>query len=192
MRLDRPALEAANQRMSSTSQSAVPTGEPPEVGSVVGDDAEEFDALESSISSDNSIQSGLVDNLQSAAWLVEIVERIEAYRGKAVGWKGEGTFPPSERIIAEAIDLLTQFATEMPSLKAPSVSPDSDGEICIYWNYPPMMATISVHGDGTYSYYAEGYDVPARSDEETIGQPLRAALISTMVDTADYEMLTAA
>lgn len=115
-----------------------------------------------------------------ADWLHSALEKVSAYGSLTDGWKGEGTLSPSTAAIADASDLLYQFAVEMPDLSRPMISADEDGSICLYWLHGVMMANISVHGDGTYSYYAEGFDDPVRSDAMPIGQPLHPQLIATM------------
>ena len=120
------------------------------------------------------------DSPRLPVWLEAVVNKISSYDGTEDGWKGDGTFAPSASTLGEARELASQFATEMPTISAPSVSADDDGAVCFYWMDGQMMATVSVYGDGTYSFYAEGYDDPVRSDSEPVGEPLPGSLIAAM------------
>jgi len=113
-------------------------------------------------------------------WLPATVNRLNSYDGKEAGWKGEGTKAPEHDAIKAAINLVSQFATEMPNLSAPMVSADDDGSICLYWRADPMLATVSVYGDGAYAFYAEGYDDAVRADAALVGEPLSPGLVSAM------------
>lgn len=113
-------------------------------------------------------------------WLAPTVARMKSYAGLEEGWKGQGSEAPSESTINDAITLASQFATEMPNITSPMVSADDDGSICLYWRADPMMATVSVYGDGTFAFYAEGHDEAVRSDEAQVGKPLPSGLISAM------------
>jgi hypothetical protein len=117
---------------------------------------------------------------QHADWLLPCSSKVRAYADVADGWKGEGSKQPSVLARDEAIELLEQFATQMPDIDHPLISADDDGSICLYWQYGALLATVMAHGDGTYSFYAEGFDDPARSDAEPVGQPLPPSLIATM------------
>lgn len=121
-------------------------------------------------------------SITPATWLNTAFARVDAYDDVENGWKGEDFLAPSSQTIAEAKELLEQFAVDMPALSEPMISADSDGSICLHWREPPMMATVTAHGDGTYSFYAEGYGRPARSDSEQIGSPLPRTLVLAMVE----------
>lgn len=119
---------------------------------------------------------------RAASWMEAAVDRVWSYRSVVDGWKGIGSIAPSPEAIVDATDLLEQFAMEAPDLPRPMISADEDGTVCLFWRDGIMMATISVYGDGTYSFYAEGFAAPARSDSEPVGQPLPQALVSAMVN----------
>lgn len=126
-----------------------------------------------------------------ANWLESAVNKISGYSHLENGWKGEGTLAPTPTTVEEAKELAAQFATEMPSISSPSISADEDGSICFFWLDGTMMANVSVYGDGSYSFYAEGHDDPARSDGEAIGLPLPATLIATMTGPAILNQIAA-
>lgn len=117
-----------------------------------------------------------------ALWLEDAFGKVDAYSKVMDGWKGPYSVAPSQVTLSEAKELLEQFAVEMPSLPTPLISCDEDGSICLHWRSRPMMATVTAHGDGTYSYYAEGFAPAARSDAEEIGMPLPRGIVLAMVE----------
>ena len=117
---------------------------------------------------------------QQPGWLDASIHRIESYRSVEDGWKGSESVAPTSRVIDDATDFLVQISKEMPDIPRPLISADEDGVICLYWQHDEVLATISIHGDDTYAFYAEGFDDPVRSDEESIGSPIPPRLISTM------------
>lgn len=118
---------------------------------------------------------------QQAEWLSRATDKCHTYSAVSDGWKGDDSFAPSPAVIAQAKVVLSQIATEMPSLPEPSISADVEGSLCLYWRNPPLLASIVAYGDGTYSFFAEGYAAPARSDSEIVGLPLPPALVGAMV-----------
>ena len=122
----------------------------------------------------------LTDTVRVASWLAAASTKVLSYASVQDGWKGDGSTRPTPLAIDEAIDLLNQFAFELPSLASPMISADEDGFVCFYWRSGAMMASISVYGDGTYSFYAEGNGKSSRSDEAQILAPLAADLLEAM------------
>jgi len=129
---------------------------------------------------------------QSSAWVEAALEKIESYAGLPDGWRGEGSFAPTEQTLQEAAELLLQISAEMPDLPRPLISVDEEGFACLHWNTPMLLATISVYGDGTYSFFSEGYGVVSRSDNELIGAILPQSLIESMTGQYALEATLAA
>jgi hypothetical protein len=129
---------------------------------------------------------------QSSAWIEAALERIESYCGLQDGWRGEGSFAPTEQTLHEAIELLLQISAEMPDLPRPMISVDEEGFACLHWNSSILLATFSVYGDGTYSFFSEGYGVVARSDNELVGAILPQRLIESMTGQRVIEATLAA
>ena len=109
---------------------------------------------------------------QSSAWVEAELEKIESYAGLSDGWRGEGSFAPTEQTLQEA----------------------AEGFACLHWNSSSLLATISVYGDGTYSFFSEGYGVVARSgsDNELVGAILPQRLIESMTGQYALEATLAA
>ena len=140
-------------------------------------------ALTSLATDGNAVEpKPLTQMLIAAPWIEEAGDRVIAYSRVDDGWRGEGSVAPSAEAIADAIDLIEQFAFEAPSIPQPMISADDEGVICLYWRDREMMASLSVYGDDTYSYYAEGYAEPVRADAALIGDPIPHQLLSAMVD----------
>jgi hypothetical protein len=129
---------------------------------------------------------------QSSAWVEAALEKIESYAGLQDGWRGEGSFAPTEQTLQEAAELLLQISAEMPDLPRPLISMDEEGFACLHWNSSSLLATISVYGDGTYSFFSEGYGVVARSDNELVGAILPHRLIESMTGQYALEATLAA
>lgn len=129
---------------------------------------------------------------QSSAWVQAALEKLESYAGLPNGWRGEGSFAPSQQTLQQAAELLLQISAEMPDLLRPLISVDDEGFACLHWNAPSLLATISVYGDGTYSFFSEGYGVVARSDNELVGAILPQSLIESMTGQYALEATLAA
>jgi hypothetical protein len=129
---------------------------------------------------------------QSSAWAQSALEKIEAYADIGDGWRGEGSRAPSAETLKESAELLLQIASEMPNLFDPLISVDEDGFACLHWNGPHVLTTISIYGDGTYSFFSEGYGLIASSDSHDIGAILPEELIATMTGQISFESTIAA
>lgn len=129
---------------------------------------------------------------QSSAWVEAALEQIESYAELPDGWRGEGSFAPTEQTLQEAAELLLQISAEMPDLPRPLISVDEEGFACLHWNSSSLLATISVYGDTTYSFFSEGYGVVAKSDSELVGAILPQRLIESMTGQYALEATLAA
>lgn len=122
----------------------------------------------------------LAPTLSVPEWLILSADRLSSFLELEDGWKGLDSLAPREQTVVEAIDLLWQLTAEVAGLPQPSLSADEDGGICAHWRVPGVLATITVYGDGTYSFYAEAGSAQTRSDSEEVGLPLPVALTSIL------------
>jgi hypothetical protein len=129
---------------------------------------------------------------QSSAWVEGALEKIESYAGFPDGWRGEGSLAPTQQTLQETAELMLQISAEMPDLPRPLISVDEEGFACLHWNRSSLLATISVYGDGTYSFFSEGHGVVARSDNELVGAILPQRLIESMTGQYALEATLAA
>lgn len=150
-----------------------------------------FEITESSISDLRSHAQRYATS-QSSTWARSAIEKIETYADATDGWRGEGSHAPSAQTLRESAELLLQIAGEMPYLFGPLISVDDDGFACLYWNCADFVATISVYGDGTYSFFSEGYGITARSDSTDVGAILPQDLIGAMTGQIAFETTIAA
>ena len=65
---------------------------------------------------------------------------------------------------------------------------DEDGEVMFYWNVKGVVASISVYGDGTYSYFADNGAFEAQSDLEDVHAALPINIVKALtVEAATYD-----
>lgn len=119
--------------------------------------------------------------VSAPAWLLPAAEKVYGFLELADGWKGADSLAPVDQTASEAIDLLWQLSAEIAGLQQPAISVDEDGAICLHWRIADLLATMTVYGDGTYSFYAEAGELSAKSDSEMVGFPLPASLASILV-----------
>jgi hypothetical protein len=129
---------------------------------------------------------------QSSAWVEVALEKLDSYAGLNDGWRGEGSRAPTDQTLKEAAKLLLQISSEMPDLFRPLISIDEDGYACLHWNGAYLLATISVYGDGTCSFFSEGYGITASSDSHDVGGILPSDLIEAMTGRVRFESPIAA
>ncbi len=123
----------------------------------------------------------LVPALAASEWLLPASEEVYGFLGLADGWKGPDSLAPVDLTATEAVDLLWQLSAEIVGMPQPAISADEDGAICMHWRMAGLLATMTVYGDGTYSFYAEAGELSAKSDSELVGLPLPADLISVLI-----------
>jgi hypothetical protein len=129
---------------------------------------------------------------QSSAWIEGALEKLGSYARMQDGWHGEGSREPTDQTLKEAAELLLQISSEMPDLFRPLISIDEDGYACLHWNGPDLLATFSVYGDRTYSFFSEGYGIIASSDSHDVGTILPSDLIEAMTGQMQFESPIAA
>ena len=150
-----------------------------------------FKPTESSLS-DSRPEAQRYATSQSSAWAESALEKIGTYAGTSDGWRGEGSHAPSGQTLKESAKLLLQISAEMPDLLSPLISMDDDGFACLHWQGAEFLSTIYVFGDGTYSFFSEGYGIIARSDSEEVGAILPKELIASMTGQIPFESAIAA
>jgi hypothetical protein len=122
--------------------------------------------------------------VHASVWLQDVGLKIDRYASLADGWKGPGSHAPTPEARNQAFELAGQFAFEIPEISAPVIGADDDGAITLHWSTPEMSATVTAHGDSTFSFYAENSEASGRSDSEMIGAPLPRLLIRIMASDA--------
>ena len=67
------------------------------------------------------------------------------------GWNGLGSVAAKKETLLEAEDLVRLMFEN--TIREPTISLASDGEINFYWNFNKNILDLGVFGDGYYSYY---------------------------------------
>jgi hypothetical protein len=117
--------------------------------------------LEDAVSNDNRR-----DELKRVAERIEYLETLED------GWRGEGSVKAKKSTARDArflIDRIFSLALDRP---LPKIGLDSDGAFIFSWNSGGVVASLSIHDDGTYSYFIRNNDRFERSDGEKTSDPL--------------------
>lgn len=117
---------------------------------------------------------------QAAPWHDAAVRAVLRYSQMADGWKGEGSVAPHHQAVNDALDLAFQIASEMPDIASPIIGADDEGYYSLFWSEDEAAATISIYGDGTFSFFAEYGDVEVASDQEYIGSPIPQPLVNAL------------
>lgn len=115
-----------------------------------------------------------------AAWHVDATEAVLSYGKYVDGWKGAGSLAPTPETIEETVNLLQKIASEATGVPKPMISADDEGCLSLYWSNAEFAGSIFVYGDGTYSYYVEGYGLPVEADSASIDAPLDPDLLYAM------------
>ncbi|MEQ1710939.1 MAG: hypothetical protein ABL908_06010 [Hyphomicrobium sp.] len=120
------------------------------------------------------ITAQVIDAPYIGAWL-----GIRALSGLDDGWKGPG----SRAVTQAAIDDAECFtlATITADIRSPDhIGAASDGELVITWRAPDAVIDISLHGEGTYSYYAIIAGQEYLGDDIHAATPLPAVLLAAI------------
>lgn len=108
------------------------------------------------------------------------VAEMKVVRSLPNGWQGPGSLAASPATTGDAYELLSKMVTDLPEGVVPSIGLDSDGIIVMSWNDGVLAGSLSVHGDGTYSYYIERDGHAPQSGEANIAAPLPRKLVQIM------------
>ena len=84
---------------------------------------------------------------------------------------------PTRDTLVDAGGILEKIAFGIPNQPLPMIDLDGDGVIVMTWHGYGRAGSLTVHGDGTYSYYIKlGKDVAKRGDAK-ISAPLDDSLV---------------
>ena len=112
-------------------------------------------------------------------WYFDLVNRIESLCRHSDGWKGLGSHAPENDTKHFALQMLRKLALErIPG--RPSIGLDFEGTFSFSWLDQDVSVDLTVHGDGTYSFFASSAEYSASVDEEPITKPLHSRLLSTL------------
>lgn len=121
-----------------------------------------------------------MEPVQSSPDLARAIDRLEYLCGLEDGWLGEDSCAASPETHKQAESLLRRLAVERPDRPLPVLGLDSDGTIVMTWAADQFAGSLTVYGDGTYSYFVRRGDKVAKSPEERISQPIKNDLIKLL------------
>lgn len=104
-------------------------------------------------------------------------DRIEFLAAKPNGWKGVNTLAAKVEACVDVIAVVEKLIDSFSGYMMPDIGLDAEGIFSLSWNQPPLMACVSVYGDGTFSCFARRGERSFSADSETIAGPLPDALI---------------
>ena len=110
------------------------------------------------------------------AVFVRSLNRLNYLRSLGDGWLGVESFGASETAGAEAEALLRRLHNEMPGASLPTLGLDADGTVVMSWSRNGRTGSMTVYGDGTFSYFVRTHGEVARNSEARIDQPIDEAL----------------
>lgn len=88
----------------------------------------------------------------------------------------EDRIKPTRDTIADARGVLEKIALEAPDQPLPMIDLDGDGVIVMSWHDKGRVGSLTVHGDGTYSYYVKRGTAVAKRGDAKVSSPLDGAL----------------
>lgn len=113
-------------------------------------------------------------------WTEDSLIRLEKLASLKKDWAGPGFEAASSQAIADAerfILKLTHLGVKTP----PAIGLDDDGSISLHFSEKEMTADLSIHKNGTYSYFAEIATETAYSDESNIDGNIDRKLIEILL-----------
>lgn len=119
-------------------------------------------ALTSGAQSDSQMASASEPKVSTGVpvWLEESLARIGKLSALPDGWAGEGFVAAQDDTSFDAERILVKLVHAGLKVK-PAIGLDDDGTFSFHISDGEMIADLTVHADGTYSYFAEvsGHEV---------------------------------
>lgn len=135
---------------------------------------------ELSNSSFNASSSGQnVEAKTAQSWLTESLDRIEKLGSFPADWAGEGYVKASSSVVGDAERFILKLAHSGVNTR-PAIGLDDDGSFSFHISDEGLIADLSIHPDGTYSYYAKRGSAEAFSETSKINGPLDQNLLDIL------------
>lgn len=87
---------------------------------------------------------------------------------------------PARETLVDAGGILEKIALSAPRQRLPMIDLDGEGVIVMTWYGSGRSGSLTVHGDGTYSYYIKAGKEIAKRGDAKISAPLDEALIRVL------------
>jgi hypothetical protein len=98
--------------------------------------------------------------------------RLNYLRSLPDGWLGGDSCGASEDTGKQAEKLLRRIRREVPSAPLPVLGLDTDGTIVMSWSRGDLVGSMTIYGDGTFSYFVRRNAASAKNINAMIDQPL--------------------
>lgn len=109
-------------------------------------------------------------------WTRPAADRIEDLSSRPVGWKGEGSTPPSTAVVKDSLALIQRLHAEGCE-SAPMISAEEDGSLIFFWKANDTLLSFSIDGSSSYSFYAKIGNTSEIGDDLPISDPLPNAVL---------------
>ena len=136
--------------------------------------------LTDSMTSAHEFSKPRVEQVRSNPDLSRAIDRLSFLRSLQDGWLGVDSLAASEETGKEAASLLRKLAIEIPDAPLPVIGLDTDGTIVMTWTRDGLAGSLTIYGDGTYSYFVRRGEKVAKNPEARISKPLDRKLISLL------------
>ena len=114
-------------------------------------------------------------------WIAEAEERVHYLGERPNGWKGEGSVPPAMGTVDDASVLLHRLAAEGCKF-GPKIGAEDDGELIFFWRRGQAMISLSLGGDGRYSYFWQVEQRSDYGDDVLISDPVPVDILAAFDD----------
>jgi hypothetical protein len=104
--------------------------------------------------------------------LTRSLGRLNYLRSLPDGWMGEDSCSASEDAGNQAEQLLRRIRREAPSAPLPVLGLDTDGTIVMSWSRSDLVGSMTIYGDGTFSYFVRRNVASTKEINAMIDQPL--------------------
>lgn len=108
---------------------------------------------------------------QEIEWVPSSLDRIENLGSLPANWGGEGYQRAAESAVGDAERFLMKLVHIGMSIP-PAIGLDDDGSFSFHIAANDLIADLSVHADGTYSYFAQRGEAEVFSDSKDIDGPI--------------------
>jgi len=114
-----------------------------------------------------------------AAWMKSCVERLNLISSYRDGWLGNDSKAAAREALSDTRAFLVQL-DHARVMTGPFVGLDEDGCIVLSWQGAHLCGSLSIEGDGKYSFYVERGGKSAMVDDALLSRPLDRALLEIL------------
>lgn len=116
---------------------------------------------------------------ETVGWIREASARIDRLAGRPDGWKGAGSVRASVAAVSDTFVFLEKLQIELPKA-APMISLDEDGEFILFWKDDKILASVSIAGDETYTFFGTNGGEDVIREAVPLASPFPLELLSIL------------